>query len=409
MSEPAADLPSAFAHLLPRTTTDAAAGRSSSDDASVGFSDATHLSRAIALAERGIGRTHPNPPVGAVIVDESGQVLGEGFHRRAGLAHGEVEAILDAQQRGRVDMRGCTMFVTLEPCAHHGRTPPCADRLVDEGFTRVVIGARDPNARVDGKGIDRLQRAGVDVTIAEGALAARARALIAPFTMTMRARRPYVVVKVASSLDGRVATASGHARWITGEASRALVHRLRASVDAILVGSGTARTDDPALTARDVGRDVLQPRRIVVDGALAVAATAQLFSRRDDDRAPPLVLHTDGAPPERAAALDALGVERIAFSGSHVPLASAFSELATRGLTSVLVEAGPGLMGALLAGGLIDELWWMSAPLVLGGDARPASAPLGHARVDDAPRFTPVHAPVALGDDVLSVLRPRAR
>jgi len=417
-------LPSAFAHLLsaPCATLTAplAPKRSApeNDDAQLSASDAAHLARALELATLGIGRTHPNPPVGAVIVDDDGRVLGEGYHAVAGGAHAEVAALDDARARGHANVRGSTLFVSLEPCAHHGRTPPCADRLVDEGVRKVVIGARDPNARVDGKGIERLRQSGAEVVLVEGALSREARALIAPFTTTMLHGRPYVLVKVATSLDGRVATATGHARWITGEVARARVHALRASVDAILVGSGTARADDPELTARGV-RDPLdrvlrQPRRILVDGALATPTSAKLFARRDDDRAPPLVLHVRGADPNKAAALDAVGVERVDFpvaraaapAGTRVPLVSALSALTARGLTSVLVEPGPGLFTALLVAGLVDEIWWMRAPRVLGGDGVPVVSALALHAVDDGPRFVRAHAPLVLGDDELSVLRP---
>ncbi|HEY1097573.1 MAG TPA: bifunctional diaminohydroxyphosphoribosylaminopyrimidine deaminase/5-amino-6-(5-phosphoribosylamino)uracil reductase RibD, partial [Myxococcota bacterium] len=262
-------------------------------------------------ALKGVGRTHPNPPVGCVLVDDSGAIVARGHHKKAGGPHAEVEA-LDALllARGAGSARGLTAVVTLEPCAHHGRTPPCADRLVAEGVARVVVGTLDPNPRVDGRGIERLRAAGIDVVVAQGEAAAACAALIAPFAASIvpsTSPRPWVVLKTATSLDGRVATRTGHARWITGSESRRLVHGLRDAVDAVVVGATTVVVDDPALTVRDWqrpdGAPTRDPRRVVLDRLATVPLTARVFD-------PPgaIRLHAANATPKPLVGVEGIAV-----------------------------------------------------------------------------------------------------
>jgi diaminohydroxyphosphoribosylaminopyrimidine deaminase/5-amino-6-(5-phosphoribosylamino)uracil reductase len=389
---------SPFALLWSRAGDGGLDERAGAPDDNLTAADRTHLARAVDEAWRGFGRTAPNPPVGAVVVKD-GEVLATGFHAKAGERHAEVVALDELKRLGEGRARGATLYVTLEPCVHHGRTPPCADRVLAEGVARVVVGAVDPNPRVHEMGIAKLRAAGVTVDVAAGVVGDRCRALIAPFTSTMLGKRPWVVLKTATSLDARVATSSGASRWITGEAARARVHALRDRVDAVLVGAGTVLKDDPALTTRlPGGRDA---RRVVIDGALRTSPSARVYAPAVDR---PLVVHAR-APVDRAAAFDAAGVDRLERPGpeGRVDLAAALAALAPRAL-SVLVEAGPGLAGALLAAGLVDEIWWMTAPVVLGADAVPAVGPLAIPTPADAPRWRVVHRE-ALGDDALVVLR----
>lgn len=370
--------------------------------------DRAHLARALAEAHRGVGRTAPNPPVGALVA-RGAEVLATGFHARAGERHAEVVALDEVQGEPLVRSRGATLYVTLEPCVHHGRTPPCADRVIAEGVARVVIGAVDPNPRVHEKGIAALRAAGIRVDVAGGELGARCRALIAPFTRAVRGGRPWVTLKIAASLDGRVAASGGASRWITGERARGVVHALRNTVDAVVVGSGTVLADDPRLTVRLPeldARAIRDPRRVVIDGALRTSPHAAVYSSCAGAR--PLVVH-GRAPADRAAAFDAAGVERLeraepGAAEGRVDLEGALRALAPAAL-AVLVEAGPGLATALLKRQLVDEIWWFAAPFVLGADAVPAIGPLDHAAPADAPRWMPVHRAV-LDDDTLLVLRP---
>jgi diaminohydroxyphosphoribosylaminopyrimidine deaminase / 5-amino-6-(5-phosphoribosylamino)uracil reductase len=359
--------------------------------------DERFMALAIDEAERGLGRTYPNPPVGAVVVKD-GRVIATGYHAQAGLPHAEAAALDEAGAAAQ----GATLYVTLEPCTHFGRTPPCADRALTAKLARVVVGVTDPNPAVRGGGLEKLRAGGVLVRLLDqGPVAARARALIAPFASSMERARPYVVAKVASSLDGRVATRTGQARWITGPESRRLVHALRDRVDAVLVGSGTVLGDDPALTVREVpGRN---PCRVVVDGRLQTAPSAQVYQRHEGDMAAALVLHAAAAA-ARVAAFDGAGVLRLPCGGGErVDLALALRALGARGLTSVLVEPGPGLLGALLAGGLVDELWWFTAPVLIGADGRPALPARGVQHMEQALRLSAGLRARAVGADALFV------
>lgn len=393
---------SPFSRVLDGALADALPGDASDDE--------RFLAQAIDEAERALGRTWPNPPVGAVVV-KGGRVVGAGHHVAAGQAHAEVVAL----ERAGARARGATLYVSLEPCTHHGRTPPCVDRVLADGVARVVIGVRDPNPKVGGRGIAKLRRHGVEVQVlTKGPVAARAKGLIAPFASAMQRGRPWVVAKVAATLDGRVATSTGHARWITGGDARGLVHALRDRADAVLVGSGTALTDDPSLTVRDLPRGVRgrNPLRVLVDGKLRVDETARMLRRQPGDPAGSvnaLVLHGGRAPAARVRALGAAGVATVGCGrGARVDLDVAMTVLRARGLTSVLVEPGPALLGALLERGLVDELWWFTAPTLIGADGRPAAPALGVKQMDQALRLAPGLRVRAVGGDALFVGAPAA-
>lgn len=326
--------------------------------------DHRFMARALQLAERGLWTTRPNPRVGCVIVRD-GEIVGEGAHLRAGEPHAEVHAIAAAGER----VRGATAYVTLEPCSHHGRTPPCADALIAAGVARVVAAMQDPNPRVAGEGLQRLREAGIDT--AAGLLAAEAEALNPGFVRRMRDGRPYVRCKLAASLDGRTALASGESKWITAADARRDVHRLRARSCAVVTGSGTVRADDPSLTVRDV---VLpeqwpgQPLRVVLDSGLTTPPDASVV--RGDGEV--LILHAGDAP-ERADTLAAAGarVERIGRGASGLDLQAVLTRLAALQINEVLVEAGPTLAGAFVEAGLVDELVIYLAPHLMGHEGSP--------------------------------------
>lgn len=329
--------------------------------------DAAWMTRALALAERGRGTTSPNPMVGAVLV-AGGAPVGEGFHRAAGEPHAEALALAAAGDRAQ----GATCYVTLEPCVHHGRTPPCVDALVAAGVARVVAALADPDPRVAGMGLARLRAAGVEVTVGVGSGAAAEQN--AAFLVHRRLGRPRVTLKAAASLDGKVAAADGSSQWITGPAARADAHRLRAEADAVAVGAGTALADDPRLTVRLAGWSGRQPLRVLVDAAGRVPAARHLF----DGEAPTLVATTVAAPAVVRAAWAAAGAEVVvcaeapaAGAGTGVDLAELAKLLGERGVLELMVEGGPRLQASFWAAGLADRLVWYLAPIVLGGDTAP--------------------------------------
>ena len=321
--------------------------------------DARHLARALQLAEQGIYTTDPNPRVGCVLVRD-GAVVGEGAHLYAGEPHAEVHAVRSAGARAR----GATAYVTLEPCCHTGRTPPCTDALIDAGVARVVAAMQDPNPKVSGGGARRLEERGIRVEL--GLLAAQAERLNPGFVARMRRGRPYVRSKIAASLDGRTALANGASQWITGEAARTDVQRYRARSSAVLTGIGTVLADDPLLNVRAFPL-ARQPTRIVIDSRLRIPAHAKLLAL------PGKTWIACAAPAgERAAAFAAAGAEILKLpNGRHeVDLSTLMQELARREINEILVEAGARLNGALLQQGLIDELVIYFAPHLLGADAR---------------------------------------
>jgi diaminohydroxyphosphoribosylaminopyrimidine deaminase/5-amino-6-(5-phosphoribosylamino)uracil reductase len=320
------------------------------------------LDRAASLAERGVGLASPNPMVGALVVAD-GAVVGEGWHEGPGTEHAEVMALRAAGDRAR----GATVVVTLEPCSHQGRTPPCAPALAAAGVARVVAGARDPNPLVDGRGFAMLREAGVDVV--ERNVHPASGALIEGFARHVRTGLPFVTLKLASSLDGRAAAADGSSRWITGEAARADVHRLRARSDAVVVGAGTVRADNPALTVRIPGYRGRQPLRVMVDGAGTVGSDRKAF----DGTAPTLVVTTRRAPGRARAAWEAAGAEVETLDGAdgRVSLARLMQTLGKRDVQTVLIEGGPTLAWSALDEGVVDRIVLYLAPKLIGGEAAP--------------------------------------
>jgi diaminohydroxyphosphoribosylaminopyrimidine deaminase/5-amino-6-(5-phosphoribosylamino)uracil reductase len=323
----------------------------------------------------------PNPLVGAVLVRD-GQVIGEGFHAELGGVHAEVAAIDDSRARG-IDPAGATMFVTLEPCAHQGRQPPCVDAILEVGISRVVVASDDPTEKASGRGPDALRHEGVAVEFVEGEEADAARLLNQPFRKRARTGRPLVALKSAVTLDGRVATAGGDSQWISSEASRLLTHRWRAESDAVCVGIGTALADDPLLTAREAGT-LRQPTRVVFDSEARLPPDSRLLA--SIDQAPVVVIAAAAAPDERVRALEAAGASVVVCEGGAPDRVRAgLAELGRREITSALLEGGPTLAGSFLDAGGIDELRLFVAPIVVGGMlARPLIAGNGAMMLPDA-------------------------
>ena len=330
--------------------------------------DKAHLARAIELARRGTGAVRPNPVVGAVVARD-GAVLGEGWHQEFGAAHAEVNAI---EACGLEDLSGATLYVSLEPCCHEGQTPPCTDAILQAGLRRVVVASDDPSEKASGRGLGILRDEGVEVVIADGELAATARLLNQAFRKHSRVGRPWVLFKSAMTLDGKVATRTGDSKWISGEHSRELAHRWRASVDAVVVGIGTALADDPQLTARPDGLLAQlphQPRRVVFDTLGRLPPSSQLVSAAAE--IPLTVVVSRAAAHADTDALEAAGVQVLVATGENEParVCSALDQLGSLGIASALLEGGPHLAGAFLDAGEIDELRLFLAPLLLGGSA----------------------------------------
>jgi len=346
--------------------------------------DHDHLDRAIELAEFGLGRVHPNPMVGALLVRD-GVVLGEGWHEEHGGAHAEVNAIAAATSAG-ADLMGATLYVSMEPCCHHGKTPPCTDAILAANVTRVVVASDDPSEKASGRGLGILRDEGVEVEVADGEIAKRARLVNQAFRKHARTGRPWVLFKSAMTLDGKVATRTGDSRWISDESSRARAHRWRASVDAVAVGIGTALADDPALTARVEGVHH-QPRHVVFDATARLPLDSQLVAS-----APQLALTVVVSRAARRSDTEALelsGADVVVATGENEParVRSALDQLGAAGVTSILLEGGPKLAGAFLDAGEIDEVRLFLAPILLGG--RAARDPLegeGVERISDALR-----------------------
>jgi diaminohydroxyphosphoribosylaminopyrimidine deaminase/5-amino-6-(5-phosphoribosylamino)uracil reductase len=327
------------------------------------------MRHALQLAKRGLGAVEPNPLVGAVIVDEAGQLISEGWHQKYGGPHAEVFALAAAGERAR----GATLYCTLEPCSHQGKTPPCAPAVIAAGIRKVVIGTGDPAPHVNGRGIALLQEAGLEVEL--GVCEDEARRLIAPFRRLMLEQHPWVHAKWAMSLDGRIATRTGDSKWISGEASRARAHELRGQCDAILVGVGTVLADDPLLTARPSGPRVAT--RIVLDSLARTPVDSQLV--RTARQSPVMVVCTPQAPADRVAALSDLGVEVLQLAGesdmARPSLRRLLAELGQRHMTHLLLEGGAGLLGSAFDEQLVDECHVFIAPCVIGGER--ALSPIG--------------------------------
>ncbi|HIJ63343.1 MAG TPA: bifunctional diaminohydroxyphosphoribosylaminopyrimidine deaminase/5-amino-6-(5-phosphoribosylamino)uracil reductase RibD [Rhodospirillaceae bacterium] len=352
---------------------------------------------ALGLARRGLGEVWPNPAVGCVLVKD-GLVVGRGRTAAGGRPHAETQALAQAGAAAA----GATAYVTLEPCCHQGVTGPCTEALIGAGVRRVVVALDDPDPRVSGRGLVRLREAGLEVE--QGLQAAAAAELNAGFISRVCHGRPLVTLKVASSLDGRIATHGGESQWITGPEARAAGHRLRAENDAILVGSGTALKDNPLLSCRLPGLEQRSPLRLVVDGRLRLPLTSKLVATAG--RIPTWVITRTGNPPERLSALLDCGVEVIEVVPTalgEVDLAAALAELGRRGLTRLLVEGGAHLSAALLRGGLVDRIAWFRAPMLLGGDGIPAVVGFGVDRLDQAPGFQRLSV-AELGNDIFEYL-----
>jgi len=360
--------------------------------------DAANMAAALALARRGLGNTWPNPSVGCVIVGD-GRIVGRGWTGAGGRPHAETEAL----DRAGPAARKATALVTLEPCDHHGQTPPCSEALVAAGVDRVVVAVEDPDPRVAGRGIDRLRAAGIDVDVGLGA--DEAKDINAGFFQRVLHGRPLFTLKAAVTLDGRIAAASKASRWITGPAAREEAHRLRAMHDAVLVGSETVLADDPALTCRLPGLTDRSPVRVVLDGKLRTPPTATLVA--DAAHHPTWVMTTGSAPATARQALTDRGVEVIDVEADAEgrPAAPAVAAvLGDRGITRVLVEGGGTVAASLLAAGLVDRVAWFVAPRFLGGDGWPAIGPLGLSTPNEGPAFGDARMR-ALDGDTLILLR----
>jgi diaminohydroxyphosphoribosylaminopyrimidine deaminase/5-amino-6-(5-phosphoribosylamino)uracil reductase len=361
--------------------------------------DSKHLLRAIELARMVRGQTSPNPMVGAVLV-KNGRVIGEGATEPPGGAHAERVALGDSVE----DPAGATLYVSLEPCCHQGRTPPCTDAIIEAGIARVVIGSDDPSSKAAGRGPGILRDEGVEVAWVDGELADSARLLNQPFRKHARTGRPLVVFKSAMTLDGKVATVTGDSQWISGEASRARAHRWRAESDAVAVGIGTALFDDPQLTARIEGV-ARQPRRVVFDSEARLPLDSKLV--RGVAEVPVTVVCSRAAKRTSVQALESAGVDVIVATGQNerARAESALEELGARDVQSLLVEGGPHLAGALLEANEVDEARMFLAPLMIGGrEARTAVEGIGIERIGAAPRA--LHVEVErIEDDVLIVAR----
>ncbi|MGB0629492.1 MAG: bifunctional diaminohydroxyphosphoribosylaminopyrimidine deaminase/5-amino-6-(5-phosphoribosylamino)uracil reductase RibD [Alphaproteobacteria bacterium] len=358
------------------------------------MNDDRFMRMAVGLARRGHGNVAPNPSVGCVIVRD-GCVVGRGWTRPGGRPHAETEALAQAGAAAA----GADVYVTLEPCAHHGETPPCAEALIDAGVGRVIIGAGDPDPRVDGGGISMLRAAGIAVV--EGCCAGDAKRVAEGFLRRVRDGRPMVTVKAATSLDGRIATSTGASQWITGEISRALGHGMRARHDAIMVGGATALADNPSLTCRLPGLENASPARVVVCGAAPVPAEHALVATAS--RTPTIFITGDAQTLENREACEAAGVSVIEVgtdTDGNVDIIAALAALGGQGITRLMVEGGGRLISALFRADLVDRLVWFRAPKVIGGDGIPVASAFGVAELDGAANFVNVSARPA-GDDLV--------
>jgi diaminohydroxyphosphoribosylaminopyrimidine deaminase/5-amino-6-(5-phosphoribosylamino)uracil reductase len=356
--------------------------------------DVTHMRAALALAARGLGNTWPNPAVGCVVV-QGGRVVGRGWTQPGGRPHAETEAL----KRAGAAARGATVYVTLEPCCHWGRTPPCTDALVAAGVARVVVAMRDPDERVNGEGLARLRAAGIAVE--EGLCESEAASINLGFALRLREGRPMVTLKLATTLDGRIATAAKESRWITGPEARRAAHGLRARHDAILVGSGTVIDDDPDLTCRLPGGVPVPAPRVVADARLRVLPTARIV--RTAREVPTILATIPGHPEAALSPFRDAGVEVLELppEGEGLGMRPLLSALAERGITRVLAEGGSGIAASLLREGLADRLAWFHAPSVIGGDGIPAAYALPLPDLASAPKFRRVSVR-PLGPDLFS-------
>ncbi|MHB1041900.1 MAG: bifunctional diaminohydroxyphosphoribosylaminopyrimidine deaminase/5-amino-6-(5-phosphoribosylamino)uracil reductase RibD [Eubacteriales bacterium] len=338
------------------------------------------MKMALDLAARARGRTSPNPMVGAVVVKD-GAVIGKGYHLRAGTPHAEVLALEEAGAAAA----GATLYITLEPCCHHGRTGPCTEAVIAARVARVVVAMADPNPLVAGEGIRRVREAGTEVTC--GVMGGEAARLNEVFIKYITTRMPFVVAKAAMSLDGKIAARTGKSKWITGPEARDYAHRLRDRYDAIMVGIGTVLTDDPSLTTRLPGGEGRDPVRVILDSRARVPLSARVFDR--DTAAPVIIAATEAAPQERVAALESAGAKVIvAGEGPAVDIITLFKELAGQKITSVLVEGGAAVHASAFEAGLVDKVAWFIAPKIIGGKEAPG--PVGGFGVEDPSHAVPL-------------------
>ncbi|WP_338100976.1 bifunctional diaminohydroxyphosphoribosylaminopyrimidine deaminase/5-amino-6-(5-phosphoribosylamino)uracil reductase RibD [Roseovarius nubinhibens] len=354
--------------------------------------DIHHMREALRLGRSAMGSAWPNPAVGCVIV-AGDQIVGRGATAPGGRPHAEPQALAEAGAAAR----GATAYVTLEPCAHHGKTPPCAEALIKAGVARVVVAVGDSDPRVSGRGIEMLRKAGIEVV--QGVLEDEARTDLAGFFLRIEEGRPWVTLKLASSFDGRIATASGHSQWITGPEARQRVHEFRARHDAVMVGAGTARADNPMLTVR--GLDVpRQPVRVVVSRRLDVPLMSELA--RTASEVPVWMCHGPDADRSLREAWQGLGAELVEcrLHGRQLEIGSVLQALGERGLTRVFCEGGGALAASLLSAGLVDELIGFTAGVVIGAEGLPGVGAMGLARLEEAPRFRLVEA-AAVGGDIM--------
>ncbi|GMR04976.1 MAG: bifunctional diaminohydroxyphosphoribosylaminopyrimidine deaminase/5-amino-6-(5-phosphoribosylamino)uracil reductase RibD [Thermodesulfobacteriota bacterium] len=356
--------------------------------------DVRFMRAALKLARKGVGFTSPNPAVGAVIV-RNNKIIAGGYHRRAGLAHAEIEALSGLKARA---LKGSTLYVTLEPCCCYGRTPPCTDAVIGSGISKVVVGATDPNPAVAGEGLRALKSAGL--TVVSGVLESESLAINEGYARHITTGLPFVILKLASSLDGRTATSRGESRWITGEASRRYVHRVRSDVDAVMVGSGTILKDDPALTVRLTGGKAKNPVRVIVDSSFKTPLGAKVFKGIEGSGL--YIFTTKKAGVEKIKKASALGARVVTLreTARGVSLKSVVKRLGRDNITSLLIEGGGRLAASAIKEGVVDKVMWFAAPLILGADAKPAVSDLSVSALKLAPRLSKVKAR-RMGDDLL--------
>ncbi|MDI6871852.1 MAG: bifunctional diaminohydroxyphosphoribosylaminopyrimidine deaminase/5-amino-6-(5-phosphoribosylamino)uracil reductase RibD [Bacillota bacterium] len=356
--------------------------------------DERYMRLALRLAARGLGKTSPNPAVGAVVVSPGGRIVGQGYHRRAGLPHAEVEALTAAGS----EARGATLYVNLEPCAHHGRTPPCAEAIIKAGVAKVHFAIHDPNPLVSGRGERLLREAGIEVKV--GLLAAEAARLNEAFLKHVVTGMPFVILKFAMTLDGKIATVTGDSKWVTGEEARRYVHRLRSRVDAVMVGIGTVLSDDPLLTPRLTDYAPTRLLRVIVDSRARTPLTARVLSAGLE---PPLIAVTAETPADRTERLRQTGA-RVAVlpqdAQGRVDLAALFSHLGRQGITSVLLEGGGEIAASALQARLVDKVLCFVAPKIAGGDGPSPVRGRGVSLMSEAVRLTPFRIR-RFGEDLL--------
>lgn len=360
--------------------------------------DTVHMRSCLELARKALGRTSPNPMVGSVITDAQGKVVGSGFHAKAGTPHAEVHAIEEAGEAAR----GGTLYVNLEPCCHHGRTPPCADAVIASGVKRVVIGMRDPNPKVAGGGIKRLNEAGIETKV--GVLEEESQLLNKAFVKRINTGLPWVCLKLAATLDGKIADRNGQSKWITGAEARAYVHQLRNEHDAVMVGGQTAIKDDPQLNVRDM-ENSRDPIRVIVDSKLAINPAMKVC---DSTTGGQTIVFCDAAE-TNGKTLPGVEVVGVKTKGAGLDLKAVLQELAARDVQSVLCEGGGRLAGSLLDAGLVDEVQWLIAPKIISDTKSiPVTATVNQVLLDSAISLEPVNVSM-LGKDILvqGMVKPR--